>query len=316
MRIALIGWNGHHNAGDDRMTECVVDFFQPHVTDVFDLNCWATPEVFKQYDWILIGGGDLWKRDLGRKTFELIADPPTRLGMIGIGVVRNDWRLFLHTYRLLRNAKFVLVRDKESYDLLWRHPRVVVGPDLTWLSLYPLVSHYCQSDPIGLNARPWPVGFWKGYRIDWESVINNPRWKFEVKPIPLHAEQDHHLLRHFCENVPDKFNPTLLDGISVLVGMRFHSLIFAAQRGIPFIGICYHPKCWRFMRAIGLEEFALDPKDVGQLPDLVERALKEANRIRSVLIEKRDVFTREVTHILSMLKQRMEDGQQSDRVRV
>ena len=46
---------------------------------------------------------------------------------------------------------------------------------------------------------------------------------------------------------------SVIGNMDVLVGVRLHSLIYAAIMGVPMMGISYDPKCTAFLRSVGME---------------------------------------------------------------
>ncbi|NMB11692.1 MAG: hypothetical protein GX977_05340, partial [Firmicutes bacterium] len=77
------------------------------------------------------------------------------------------------------------------------------------------------------------------------------------------------------------------------LGMRLHSLIFAAVQEVPMLGIAYDPKVEEFLRQLGLEELAIPlPNATGQPLDgeLLTRYLelleKEGDRLTAQAREK------------------------------
>ncbi|MFP4472723.1 MAG: polysaccharide pyruvyl transferase family protein [Candidatus Omnitrophota bacterium] len=65
-----------------------------------------------------------------------------------------------------------------------------------------------------------------------------------------------------CFPVNQEFPPQEIKGIikcaDLLIGMRFHSLIFFAETFKPMIGIAYGKKTYDFMNELGLKNFILD----------------------------------------------------------
>lgn len=57
----------------------------------------------------------------------------------------------------------------------------------------------------------------------------------------------------------------------LVVGMRLHSLIFAASAGVPFLGIAYDPKVESFAAATGQLYMTVEEAFAGQLADNVTR---------------------------------------------
>jgi len=74
-------------------------------------------------------------------------------------------------------------------------------------------------------------------------------------------------------------------GLDVLIGTRFHSVIFALTSYVPAIAVAYEHKTTGIMRDLGLEQWVVDIRDVDE-ESLVERAeslLREAGTYRCYL---------------------------------
>src|SRR5690606_33587188 len=60
----------------------------------------------------------------------------------------------------------------------------------------------------------------------------------------------------------DTTTPEIIKGLlshcQLVVGMRLHSLIFAAGTGVPAVALVYDPKVRNFMNTLGLSAFALE----------------------------------------------------------
>ncbi len=75
----------------------------------------------------------------------------------------------------------------------------------------------------------------------------------------------------------------------LVVGLRYHSLVFAAMSGVPLVGLSYDPKNDAFLRQIGMEAAGsterLDPAAVVAAG---RRALAEAPAVRADLLRQMD----------------------------
>jgi polysaccharide pyruvyl transferase WcaK-like protein len=69
----------------------------------------------------------------------------------------------------------------------------------------------------------------------------------------------------------------LLAGLDLVVSTRLHGLIFAANCGVPGIGINLNTKVRAFLCDVGLPELAVSPWDGrgGALPELIDRVLEQ-----------------------------------------
>jgi len=81
-----------------------------------------------------------------------------------------------------------------------------------------------------------------------------------------------------CDNVPtvEEFTRIIKEQ-DLVIGMRLHSLIFAAANNVPMIGLEYMPKIKGFMESIEQEEYSLNIKTLSS-ELLFERARKSIEK--------------------------------------
>jgi polysaccharide pyruvyl transferase WcaK-like protein len=73
--------------------------------------------------------------------------------------------------------------------------------------------------------------------------------------------------------------------MEVVLGLRLHSLIFAACQGVPAVSVGYDSKIGGFMEQAGAGEYVCDPSELpGGLIDAVERALSRKEVLGGVLL--------------------------------
>ncbi len=323
MRLGLIGWYGHGNAGDERILYCLRRLFAGDellVTRSFD-DAWGRLNELNRCDFVLLGGGGLIVRGFNRyaRLFESLRVP---FGCIGLGVEARHADNETLIQVLLDRAEFVLVRDTASQQRLKCYPNVQVGPDLTFLYPYE-VAKWPEDDVCGLSLRPW--AFWeaefRGRRdrlMRWlsrrlpalEPLYPLKKWDparavavvrrrcAQVVPLPLHCspqgDSDVHVLRRFFQKVDGRFRPESLGRCRYLVGMRLHSLIFACQTAIPFVSLSYQPKNVAFCADLGMEAVSVSLYDCGQLDAALVRMKDEAAEIRRRLLSIREEKVRAV----------------------
>lgn len=84
---------------------------------------------------------------------------------------------------------------------------------------------------------------------------------------------------------PKPWTPEQMLGVlgkcKLVVGMRLHSLIFAASAGVPFLGISYDPKVEQFIRAAGQEGIGLD--EMASLPEKVRKTWETRDELEARL---------------------------------
>ncbi|HBT20890.1 MAG TPA: polysaccharide pyruvyl transferase CsaB [Peptococcaceae bacterium] len=132
---------------------------------------------------------------------------------------------------------------------------------------------------VGVSLREWP-----GCEAVVEAVaevcdgLADSGW--QVLFIPMHFPKDFILSRKAAgfmradafileEEIPVQKLLGVFANLDLVLGMRLHSLIFAAAGGIPSVGICYDPKVESFLNQVG-------QINVGDISKVNCRILKEA----------------------------------------
>jgi len=214
---------------------------------------------------------------------------PTFVYAQGIGPVnRAVFRPWIA--RAFRRAAYASVRDAESAELLGRfgveRDRIDVVPDPVMGLPLPEEPDAPAAAAAGADEPPTvgvSVRFWRGDRADLDRAAAAlaalaGRRSVRLRFLPFHQGADEDASRHVMERlalagVPAELAPAHeapqamlreVDRCALLVGMRLHSLIYAANREVPLLGLSYDPKIDQFLarlgeRAIGTTE-ALDPE--------------------------------------------------------
>ena len=305
MNIGVIGWWHHDNQGDLAMLDALTDALKPHQVvpiDVgFEMNADALHRL-NQLDFLLLGGGtqfqtappppfdtfDAWGQDLR-----------VPVGAIGLGVdlVTPEYR---HTVmRLLDQSEFFYVRDQHSRQVV-DHPKVQVAPDITFLKPIrpadlPDDSHE-QQVVYGVNLRRTP-----GLDVDhWVEAING--LSFSLRGVPFssfHTWHEASILQQLDATCATAFQQELYDGLSLMIGTAFHSVVFAVQAAVPVIAIASTPKVRHFMQDVGLSDYVLEPGDWRRLGELSNRVLSESDQIRQQLREISAALTQSAQHTMT-----------------
>lgn len=143
-------------------------------------------------------------------------------------------------------------------DFMRRHDRVV-GMTVTDLSWHP---RHGQSPQMAENIR--------------RSFSETVRWLtqrgFGVLFIPqLFAEQNDYdymstFLQENCFILDDQhdcyFQQHLISKLYAVIGLRYHSNIFSAKMGTPFLSVSYEQKMKGFAQSIGMEDYCIDINDL------------------------------------------------------
>ena len=82
----------------------------------------------------------------------------------------------------------------------------------------------------------------------------------------------------------------VISKLSMLVGMRYHSNIFAAKQGVPFIPIIYEEKMSGFLADSGLEKYGIsvDELSADKLIEMTQKVLVDQKQYRNQLVKLRD----------------------------
>jgi polysaccharide pyruvyl transferase CsaB len=226
---------------------------------------------------------------------------PTFVYAQGIGPVRR--RVFHGPIaRAFREAAYVSVRDEESAELLRRFgvpaARIDVVPDPVMGLALPgeaggaaggRADARLDGEAAAAGADEPPVvgvsvRFWRGDRADLDRAAAAlgalaGRRSVRLRFLPFHHGPDEEASRYVmerlaaasvagaCELAPAHEEPRAMlrevGRCRLLFGMRLHSLIYAANRGVPLLGLSYDPKIDHFLARLGQKPIgsteALDP---------------------------------------------------------
>jgi radical SAM protein with 4Fe4S-binding SPASM domain len=304
MKIGLIGWYGHGNAGDERILHCLRRFFDGHglfVTGGFS-DAAKKVDCLNSCDYVLLGGGGLILRGLNRHV-DLIRRIRPPLGCVGLGVetCHEDNADFVDV--LKQKCEFILVRDPQSRELLANHFKVIVGPDLTFLYPYDVITPI-ESDGCGVNLRPWNAGDgWdpaRAYEIIAQQFSS-------LRPLPFYCERgqesDADAIRLFFGPMDDTIAlPNALQSCRYVIGMRFHSLVFACQMGIPFVSLSYQPKNERLCEALGMPHLSVDLSNTERLHDAIAALKNSYSEIRERLLLFREQAHEDITSTMTNIR--------------
>lgn len=236
---------------------------------------------------LISGGGSLLQDVTGSKSIPYYLGviklaqwmrKPTFVYAQGIGPVNRQ--LFHRTIAsVFRRCKYISVRDVESAELLRsmgiQEDSIQVVPDpVMGLSL-----PKGEDDPKGGQTRGLPiigvsVRYWNPKRTELNELAEGLRLlslrvPVHIRFLPFHFPGDDEASRYVMNrigNVQDNGSRISIatevehpqdmlrevSRASLLIGMRLHSLIYAASQNVPMLGVSYDPKIDHFLGRIGL----------------------------------------------------------------
>jgi polysaccharide pyruvyl transferase CsaB len=244
-------------------------------------------KAIRESDGLISGGGSLLQDTTGRMTIPYYLsiiklaqwlNKPTFIYSHGVGPIesRSFYPFIHHVYD---RSKYVSVRDQESSELLQEMgvdpKRVdVVSDPVIGLDLEAREPRDTRSSDrliAGVSVR-----FWRRNREDLLQLAEALRMLLDAEPritlrfLPFQTQMPNDIeasrfvmehvgeaYKHRMELVTDAVYPLdMLHEVSacdVLIGMRLHSLIYAAAYYIPMIGISYDPKIDQFLARLEMQ---------------------------------------------------------------
>jgi polysaccharide pyruvyl transferase CsaB len=255
-------------------------------------------KIFKEVDLFLIGGGSLLQDVTSRKSILyylglIYLAQKLKLPVLfyaqGVGpITGNLSRIMLP--KVLNQVDRITVRDENSKELLLKlgvKKSIQVTADPVFGMVLPEDSELKEiidreslnldKNTIGISVRYWQEN--NNYLSILAKVLDRINEELEVNILflPLHYPIDLEASREVrkkmeteAQILEGEYHPRQIAGLftklSLLIGVRLHSLIFAAINRVPMIGISYDPKIDNFLAR-------LDMQSVGKVEDLKETKL-------------------------------------------
>lgn len=247
---------------------------------------------------------------------------------------------------VLNKANLIIVRDENSSNLLQelgiKKELISVGADPTFLlkqekladniinkyQLIPepgtLTDANTNNIIIGLVLRNC-----KEIEQDYESKITQlakivaflvEKFPAKLILIPFQIGADLTLIKDIFKKVnhpsvtclEEEINPaqmlSLFSHLSLIIGMRFHALIFATINNKPFLALDYDPKVRNYIYSIGLPELLLNMNQltVKNVNNKIEYIRDNKEKIKSILNSATEQFQKKAIMSSNMLKEFIE----------
>jgi polysaccharide pyruvyl transferase CsaB len=242
---------------------------------------------------------------------------PVMIYAQGIGPVNKQINKKLIKW-ILNKVDLITVRDKSSKELLENlgvvKPSIYVNSDPAFLlkkkninhiiDNYPYIRELIHSDNrplIGVSVREYKSNGSDLKRI-FAQVADYLIKNYQAKIIflPFQFDEDVHiseeilsLMKNKAEVLKIKLEPeellSVLSRLSLVVGVRLHSIIFSSIANIPFIAFKYDPKVKYFVEDLGLSELLLEiDKDISlkNIQEKIEYIRENNDKIKNILLKK------------------------------
>jgi len=242
---------------------------------------------------------------------------PVMIYAQGIGPVNKQINKKLVKW-ILNKVDLITVRDKPSKELLENlgvvKPSIYVNSDPVFLlkkkninniiDRHPFIQQLINSDNrplIGVSVREY-----KGNGLESKSIFAQAadylveNYQAKIIFLPFKFDEDVYsseeilsLMKNKAEVLKIKLEPeellSVLSRLSLLVGVRLHSIIFSSIANIPFVAFNYDPKVKYFVEDLGLSELLLEIGEDISLKNIQEKVeyIRENNdKIKDILLEK------------------------------
>ncbi len=247
-------------------------------------NVFSVLKAVMKTDVLISGGGSLLQDTTSKRSihyylaiiiFGLMFNKPVMLYSHGIGPVHKGMNRKIMKWVLSR-VDAITVREKNSkIDLV----SMGISPEKIHVTADPVVDMEKIETKTGrkileiafdgkIDARPI-VGLsmrTKDFKTDQnrqklKKLIQSLSQSHNVVMIPFHRREDLEICRwakaEGAAVIEDEYAAdeimSVVENLDALIGVRLHSLIFAAVAEVPLLGISYDPKIDYFLETLGLE---------------------------------------------------------------
>lgn len=286
------------------------------------------------YDFFVLGGGTQIQ-DYRLRGFEALVKyflrakkPGVRACLLSIGVTRLKTRKGKALARkLCENSDLIIIRDNEGRDELRKagvKKQIFVSADLTF------AESRNPKKGKGNAILFCPIPYYEIYElkpgkdkqlakkiataIDLVAAETSAR----IAILPFFKKYDTVFCRAIMKNVKSKrvkllqYKPLGLsltktfEGFDVIAGMRFHSLVFSAFLGKPFVAIAFTAKTKNLVKAFGWKKFSVS-KGFGakQLAGKTIKLFEERDKAAKKILTKRKELHKKSKRAFDLFKKRL-----------
>jgi len=254
---------------------------------------------------------------LGLILIAIIIKVPVMIYAQGIGPINKKINKLLIQW-ILNKVDLITVRDNSSKKLLKNlgvsEPLIYVNSDPAFLlkkkninrtlDNYPYIQELINSgNPplIGVSIRKYKnmgLDFKRIFAQAADYLIEN--YQAKIIFLPFKFDEDVHiseeilsLMKNRADILKIRLEPevilSVLSRLSLVVGVRLHSIIFSSMANIPFVAFNYDPKVKYFVEDLGLPELLLEiDEDISleNFQEKIEYIRKNNSKIKEILLKK------------------------------
>lgn len=263
-KLFIWGWWQGGNLGDNWIKRTLAQLFP--TAQFIDTYV----HKYEKGSFVICGGGGLFIYDVTPPWNNLQKN--ISYGMLGLGAE------FPHETRtavsVCNNAKFFYVRDQYSLDCM-HISQVDRSYDLT----FSLPLQWTDREKLNTDK----VFFvWR----DGHDLISNPKFHAYIQPGSSYEEWKAVVGKEFQTIVEDDFQTRdddiegRISDCGFVISGRYHGIVAAIQKGLPFVAIDICPKIRALVEDCGLGDYCIKISEIDKVPGLIEKAKNELDSIR------------------------------------
>lgn len=268
----------------------------------------------RRADLLISGGGSLlqdvtsWRSIiyyLGVIALARLLGTPVMYYAQGVGPIRRGWARWLTRF-ISDRVNLITLRDEDSRremtQLGVKRPPMMVTADPVlalkpeqWLGKDASLNQEGKQPPwAGFSLRQWKgLEGYKKVIAQAADYLAERGW--EVVFLPFHHPDDlavsrqvAAMMRYPSRVIEEQLTARALlyqvGRMNLLIGMRLHSLVFAAVNGVPMLGVSYDPKVDAFLEALGRRPAGSvsdlsAPEFISRLENLLKRLPREQEHV-------------------------------------
>ena len=234
---------------------------------------------------------------------------------------------------IVNKVDIITVRDhgsKEKLGLLGVKRDVTITADVTFAMDLPpkeVIETIYRDEKIdetkkmvGVSVRRWygEDTYKRAIARICEELIDR---NYEVIFIPMQYPEDTHISREIADLmnkkpkiIESRYNPEEIIGIisrlDLLIGMRLHSLVFAAVAAVPMVGLEYDPKILSFLNLVKQRSAGkVENLDITHLREIVDEVINTREEYKRNLMEIRDELREKAELNIKILEQFIKKGE-------
>ena len=266
-KLYVWGWWQGKNLGDNWIKRTLSNIFPE--ANFIDTRV----QEFEKNSFVICGGGGLFIYDVIKPWDDIQKD--IEYGMIGLGAEFPHEGL--KAVELYNDSSFFYVRDQYSLDCMHlsnieRSYDITFAIPLKW------------TEPSEQNKDKLFMVWRDGHKL-----VNNQ--KFREYIVPDEKRDSFEIWetaakKHFSEIIQDDFQTRddnieeRIQNCGFVISGRYHGIVAAIQKGLPFIAIDICPKIRALLEECGLDEYCIKISETDKIEPLIVKAQDNLEEIR------------------------------------